>query len=102
MNETNHVVQGAVSAAPSGGAEESIRNFRSCGSKAVAGRFPDQYDEKLVDAADKLLRAALRGGTFRLAVQCDKCGAWVTAPTSVRRHRGPVCAKRAQQQEVDA
>lgn len=54
------------------------------------------FDEKLVDAADKLLSAALRGHAFRLAVRCDVCGTWVTNPASVRRHRGPVCAKRAQ------
>lgn len=57
----------------------------------------DDYDEQLVDAADKLLRAALRGRAFRLAVQCDKCGTWVTSPASVRRHRGPVCARREQE-----
>lgn len=71
--------QGGASAPPSGGSEE--------------------YDESLVDAADRLLRAALRGTTFRLAVRCDVCGTWVTHPASVRRHRGPVCAKRAQEQE---
>ncbi|MDV8058244.1 DUF6011 domain-containing protein [Rhodococcus sp. IEGM 1343] len=52
------------------------------------------YDETVIDAADRLLRAALRGYTFRLAVQCDVCGIWLTDPKSVRRHRGPVCAKK--------
>lgn len=54
----------------------------------------DSYDENLIDAADRLLRAALRGRSFRLAVQCDICGAWLVDPDSVRKHRGPVCSKR--------
>lgn len=52
------------------------------------------YDETLIDAADRLLRAAMRGHAFRLAVQCDICGAWLVDPDSVRKHRGPVCSKR--------
>ena len=55
----------------------------------------EDYDENILDAADKLLRAALRGTTFRLSVQCDVCGIWLTDPKSVRRHRGPVCNKRS-------
>lgn len=54
----------------------------------------EPFDETVIDAADRLLRAAMRGHTFRLAVQCDVCGAWLVDPLSVRRHRGPVCAKR--------
>lgn len=61
---------------------------------ATSSSDSEPYDENLVDAADRLLRAALRGHTFRLAVRCDTCGSWVTSPASVRRHRGPVCAKR--------
>lgn len=53
------------------------------------------FDENVVDAADKLLRAALRGKTFRLAVQCDICKSWLTDPKSIRRRRGPVCSKRS-------
>lgn len=52
----------------------------------------DDYDETVVDAADRLLKAALRGYSFRLAVRCDTCRQWLTDPVSVRRHRGPVCA----------
>lgn len=63
----------------------------------VSNTDPDSFDEKLIDAADKLLAAALRGRTFRLAIQCDVCGTWVTNPASVRRHRGPVCARRVQE-----
>lgn len=66
------------------------------GAFAVNAPSGEDYDERLVDPADALLRAALRGHTFRLAVQCDQCHRWVTAPESVRRHRGPRCAARAE------
>jgi hypothetical protein len=42
---------------------------------------------------DLLAEAAERG--FRLATQCTACGAWISNPVSIRRHLGPVCAKRA-------
>ena len=54
----------------------------------------DQFDDKVVDAADRLLAAALRGGTYRLASRCHACGAWLVDPVSVRRHLGPRCAAR--------
>lgn len=57
-------------------------------------RDTDDELEKLRDPADKLLAAALRDGTYRLASQCHSCGAWLVDPVSVRRHLGPVCAKR--------
>lgn len=53
-----------------------------------------EYNENLIDPADKLLMAALRGGTFRLAVRCTVCGTWLVAPASVRRHMGPRCARK--------
>lgn len=40
-----------------------------------------------------LIAAAERG--FCLSVQCVDCGHPLTAPKSVHRHRGPVCAARA-------
>lgn len=42
---------------------------------------------------DLIIAAAERG--FRLSTRCLDCGHWITAPSSVRRHRGPVCAARA-------
>nr|WP_141215420.1 DUF6011 domain-containing protein [Rhodococcus sp. 15-649-1-2] len=57
----------------------------------------DDHLEKLRDPADKLLAAALRDGTYRLASRCHACGAWLVHPASIKRHMGPVCAKRAQQ-----
>jgi hypothetical protein len=42
---------------------------------------------------DVLVAAAERG--FRLATRCTACGAWISNPISIRRHLGPVCAKRA-------
>ena len=42
---------------------------------------------------DLLIAAAERG--FRIAVQCTRCRQWLVSPKSVRRHLGPVCAKRA-------
>ena len=54
----------------------------------------DEELEKLHHPADKLLAAALRSGTYRLASRCQSCGAWLVDPVSIRRHLGPVCAKR--------
>ena len=42
---------------------------------------------------DLLIKAAEMG--FRLSVRCVDCGHWITAPRSVRAHRGPVCAAKA-------
>lgn len=55
----------------------------------------DDYLELHRDHADKILMAALADGHFRLAVQCSRCGTWLVAPSSVRRHLGPVCARHA-------
>jgi hypothetical protein len=38
---------------------------------------------------DVLIAAAERG--YRLAVRCTRCNQWLVAPSSVRRHLGPVC-----------
>lgn len=38
---------------------------------------------------DVLIAAAERG--FRLATRCTRCNQWLVAPSSVRRHLGPVC-----------
>ncbi len=54
------------------------------------------YLELLRDPSDKLLASALRSGAFRLAVQCTACGTWLVAESSVRRHLGPVCARRTE------
>ena len=43
-----------------------------------------------------LMAAAERG--FRLSVDCIDCGHPLTAPHSIRRHRGPRCASRAVQE----
>lgn len=69
------------------------------GRGAFAKNAPsgEAFDERLVDPADRMLLAALRGGAFKLAVECDVCHRWVTAKDSVRRHRGPRCAARAAQ-----
>lgn len=50
--------------------------------------------ERLVDPADKLLLAALRQGTYILAVRCRTCGAPLTAARSKARGIGPACRRR--------
>ncbi|MDC9015123.1 DUF6011 domain-containing protein [Mycobacterium marinum] len=46
------------------------------------------------DRADiAILNAAAERG-FRLAVRCTRCHQWLVAPSSVRRHLGPVCAQK--------
>jgi hypothetical protein len=42
---------------------------------------------------DVLIAAAERG--FRLATRCTRCNQWLVAPSSVRRHLGPVCRAKA-------
>ena len=42
---------------------------------------------------DLLVKAAEMG--FRLATRCTACGAWISNSVSIRRHLGPVCAKKA-------
>lgn len=60
----------------------------------------DDHFELLRAPSEKLLMAALAQGGFRLAVQCTRCGTWLVAPTSVRRHLGPVCARHAQNENA--
>lgn len=42
---------------------------------------------------DLLITAAEMG--YRLATRCLDCGHWISAPSSVRRHRGPRCHAKA-------
>jgi hypothetical protein len=42
---------------------------------------------------DLLIKAAEMG--YRLASRCTACGAWISAPSSIRRHMGPKCAAKA-------
>jgi hypothetical protein len=42
---------------------------------------------------DVLAAAAERG--FRLSTRCLDCGHWLSAVSSIRRHRGPRCHARA-------
>jgi hypothetical protein len=53
----------------------------------------EDHLELLRNPAEKLLMAALRSGDYRLAVQCKRCGTWLVATTSVKKHLGPVCAR---------
>lgn len=69
---------------------------------ALENSLLEERLELLRDPADKLLAAALRGGALRLAVPCSRCGTWLVAPSSVRRHLGPVCARHAASEEAGA
>lgn len=46
-----------------------------------------------VDAGDRLLDAATRGGFLVIGIRCARCGAVLTAPKSMRAGVGPVCRK---------
>lgn len=50
--------------------------------------------EKIYDPADKLLLAALRNGTYILAVACRTCGAPLTAKASKALGIGPECRRK--------
>ena len=64
-------------------------------SKSNGATDTFDYDQHIVDGVDRSIWAALFNGHFRLAVQCDVCGRWLTADSSKRAHRGPRCAARA-------
>ncbi|TYQ02030.1 UNVERIFIED_ORG: hypothetical protein L601_000800000440 [Gordonia westfalica J30] len=51
------------------------------------------YPDGFIDPGDKLLLAALRAGTFVLAVRCRICGAPLTAKRSKSRGVGPKCGR---------
>lgn len=53
------------------------------------------YDRRVVAQVDWSIWRAIFNGEFRLAVQCDRCGRWLTAGASKRAHRGPRCAAKA-------
>jgi hypothetical protein len=42
---------------------------------------------------DLLIKAAEMG--YRLAARCSRCGHWITAPSSLKRHMGASCAAKA-------
>ncbi|WP_158636176.1 DUF6011 domain-containing protein [Tsukamurella sputi] len=46
-----------------------------------------------IDAGDRLLDAATRGGLLVIGIRCARCGAVLTAPKSMRAGVGPVCRK---------
>jgi hypothetical protein len=58
-----------------------------------------EYDKQVVDGVGRSLWVALFNGAFRLAVQCDTCGRWLTSTTSKRAHRGPRCAAKVGESE---
>lgn len=47
------------------------------------------------DGVDADLIAAAEARGYRLAVRCRRCRSWLTDPTSVATHLGPVCSQRA-------
>lgn len=51
--------------------------------------------EAYLDPADKLMLAALRDGTFVLAVRCRRCGAPLTSRRSRALGVGPACRRKA-------
>jgi len=53
------------------------------------------FDQRVVAQVDWSIWQALFDGHFKLAVQCDVCGRWLTANASKKAHRGPRCAARA-------
>jgi hypothetical protein len=61
-------------------------------SKDSKNRREFDYDQRVVDQVDSSIWRALFRGEFRLAVQCDQCGRWLTAGASKKAHRGPRCA----------
>ena len=50
------------------------------------------YEQRVVYQVDSSIWRAIYRGEFRLAVQCDTCGRWLTAGASKKAHRGPRCA----------
>lgn len=49
----------------------------------------------VVDAGDRLLDAATRGGYLVVGIRCARCGMVLTTPRSMRAGLGPKCRKAA-------
>ena len=67
----------------------------SADTKVTAKSESFDFDQRVVSQVDWSIWQAIFNGQFRLAVQCDICGRWLTAGASKRAHRGPRCAARA-------
>lgn len=52
------------------------------------------YRDHYVPPSDELMRAALRDGTYILAVACRACGAPLTATRSKQLGIGPACRRK--------
>lgn len=64
-------------------------------SNATAEQF--DFDKTVVDQVDSSIWRAVYNGHFRLAVQCQRCGRWLTDGRSKRNHMGPRCAQAVNQ-----
>ena len=68
---------------------EGASNF----SRLLGLQRHEPLDAETRAEIDLLTKAAEMG--FRLATRCIDCGHWISSPSSIRRHRGPVCAAKA-------
>jgi len=68
-------------------------NRPSSDTTNAAKSTAELHDERHL-VGDASIWEALFDGKFRLAVQCDTCGRWLTSGASRRAHRGPVCRAR--------
>lgn len=65
------------------------------GGRISAESISDIDLDAYLDPADRLMVAALRDGTFILAVRCRTCGAPLTARRSRALGVGPACRRKA-------
>ncbi|MEP9391156.1 DUF6011 domain-containing protein [Gordonia sp. VNK1] len=65
------------------------------GGRITAESISDIDLDTYLDPADRLMLAALREGTYILAVRCLVCGAPLTARRSRALGVGPACRRKA-------
>ncbi|VEG42721.1 Uncharacterised protein [Mycolicibacterium flavescens] len=73
----------------------ATRGYRQSTAEPILYGFDRLESLTADDRADLAVISAAAERGYRIAVQCRRCGAWVTNPKSVRRFLGPVCAAKA-------
>jgi hypothetical protein len=73
----------------------NTNGYSSDFTRLLALQRHDPLDAETRGEIELLAKAAEMG--FRLATRCTRCNQWIVAPSSVRRHMGAVCAKKAVQ-----
>jgi hypothetical protein len=75
------------------GAPSKTREGASNFTRLLGLQRHEPLDAETRAEIDLLIKAAEMG--YRLATRCSRCGHWITAPSSLKRHMGASCAAKA-------